>query len=194
MATDPTTPKPGQTQGMKRAAEEGDLRHVEGTETVHHESARDKRRKREVTKVSQLNLTSMLDVCFQLLIFFILTASFAVGEGILPADLPSGQASKPNPDDPPEQPINIRLKSLGGQDVTIQIDGLAEPPRNFEELFKQLNTWRYDASSNPTGPYAPDNPIIIHPESSVIWGHVVNTFNAAIRAKFQNVHFAQADR
>jgi len=164
------------------------LASVEDTETVHH-----KPHKKKVPKgVKEMNLTSMLDVCFQLLIFFILTASFAVGEGVLPAELPTGQG-KASDDEPPQQPIKIFLRSLGGDDVSIQIEGSPTPPTNFRELYSVLRGMQ-NSPQNPTAPYNPDDPVIIKPDGTVKWKHVVNTFNAAIKSEYTNVNFAQPNK
>lgn len=173
-----------------RAKGDADHLHDVGkSETVHHESTRKAARPK---KMADLNLTSMLDVCFQLLIFFILTASFAVGEGILPAELPTGQG-KASDTEAPEQPIKLFLRSLGGDDVSIQIEGSPTPPRDFRELFSVLQGMQ-NSPSNPTAPYNADDPVIIKPDGTVKWVHVVNTFNAAIRAKYTNVNFATPNK
>jgi len=166
------------------------LENVAETETVHHRTAASKAQRPR--GVAQLNLVSMMDVCFQLLIFFVLTASFAIGEGILPAELPSGQGAKPRDDAPPQQPITIMLRSLGGSDIAIEVQG-GGTVENFEALYRLLAGLQRNAS-NPNGIYLPDDPVIIQPEGTVGWGAVVNTFNQAVRAKFLNVNFAQPQK
>lgn len=166
-----------------------DLGHVQATETVHHE----RHGRRRERGVRQLNLTSMLDVCFQLLIFFILTANFALNEGVLPADLPQG--NPPNPVDvpPPEEPLKIVLRPAGanhaGVAVWLETVGDIE---DFEALYGKLRSWRFDEKTNASGIYDADNPILIKPEGDVGWGHVVGAFNAVLRAKYTNVSFAPA--
>ncbi len=147
---------------------------------------------REGSGSGQLNLTPMLDVAFQLLIFFVLTASFALGEGILPADLPTGQGAKKKSESPPEQPLVIRLSPMAGDKTDIRIEGLSDPLDNFQHLFRQLETWRYDEQSNPDGIYKSDNPVILRPAPGVDWEHVIAAFNACVRAGFKNVNFAEA--
>jgi biopolymer transport protein ExbD len=190
MADAPKTPDPKKQDVVSRRqkADPRSLNKVEATETVHHE------KKKKPVPMPQLNLTSMMDVCFQLLIFFILTASFAMGEGILAADLPTGESAQSASDPkPPEQPINIVLRSLGGDDISIQLDYFPTPPGNFQELYTVLKSVQ-NTPSNPTGQFAPDDPIIIKPDGTVQWGHVVNAFNAAIRARYTNVNFAQPQK
>ena len=184
-----STHKPQRDPAHRRQkADPRSLGDVEATETVHHQSSR---KKKQAGGSVSLSLTSMLDVCFQLLIFFILTASFAVGEGILPADLPAGESAASTDDpNPPTQPINIVLRSLGGNDVSIQIDRFPSPPANFNELYSMLKSVQ-NSPSNPTAPYNADDPVIIKPDGTVSWGNVVNAFNAVIRARYTNVNFAQ---
>lgn len=159
------------------------LKKVADTETVHHESA-EKKKRRGTKKMEQLNLTSMLDVCFQLLIFFILTASFTVTEGILPAALPFGQGTE-SLEDPPETPINVALSTSGGADVAIHVEGLNKGLTSFEALYGVLAERR--------GLYGEKTPVNIKPGRAVQWQHVMNAFNQARRAKFKSVNFAVSE-
>ena len=164
----------------------------QAAEPIHHTSARERRR--ETRPIGQLNLTAMLDVTFQLLIFFIITASFAPNEGVLEADLPTGPATA-EPAAVPDQPINIVLVSLGqgpvgGQSVRIDVQtGTTLTVASFEELYQQLKAWQWDGGR---GQYRDDNPIIIKPGADVAWDDVMSAFNAALRARYTNVNFARA--
>jgi len=181
------------TEHTKRGqGEQTDLSNVEGTDTVHHESSA---RKREPERgVRQLNLTSMLDVTFQLLIFFVLTANFAMNEGVLAADLPQGVPPEPtDPQPPPDEPLIIVLRPVGTESVSLWIQrGPSIPEGDFQRLYEILNGWRYDKEQNPNGMYEADNPIVIKPMPKVRWEHVVGAFNTVIRAQYTNVSFAQA--
>lgn len=151
-------------------------------------------RTRQPRTIRELNLTSFLDVTFQLLIFFVLTASFVFGEGILPADLPSGRSPTTEEDpEPPLQPITIVLRSLGGGDVSIQLEGLATPPADFAELYVRLQGLQ-NGPERPTAPFNASDPVVIKPDANITWDHVINAFNAAVRAKYTNVNFAQPPR
>lgn len=182
MADRPNDPR------AKMHAQPNHLDQVETTETVHH-----KKKKTVQSGVRQLNLTSMLDVCFQLLIFFILTANFAVDEGALAADMPQGVPPVPTEVvETPKDPVIIVLRSIG-KDCGIWIqNGRSIPNGDFQQLFEILNGWRYDASQNPGGRFEADNPIVIKPMPNVQWGHVVSAFNAVVRARYTAVSFAQA--
>lgn len=164
------------------------LGQVAKTETVHHESRSTKQR--PLSRVSDINMTPMLDVVFLLLIFFVLTASFNVGEGILPADLPSGEAEANADDEPPPQPVEITLRSRGrGEMPAIDLGG-AGSLGSFLELSDRLSQLQR-SEENPTAPFSAEDPIIIRSDSEIPWAHLVNAFNAAFRARYTNINFAQ---
>ena len=143
-------------------------------------------------KIKNLNLTSMLDVCFLLLIFFVLTANFAHSEGYLPADLPHpGTPSHLTPPPIPDQPVHIYLDSLGATDCMINVD--SEQFDNFTALYQYLDHHQF-RSNNLKGIYSSDTPIIIHAKNNVIYGHVLNAYNATLHAKYKNISFAQPNQ
>jgi biopolymer transport protein ExbD len=160
-------------------------------ETVHHVSARKKRKKDG--GVGELQLTSMIDVIFQLLIYFVVTASFAIDEGILAAKLPQGSGSAAETEELPKEKITIELTS-GPGDTTVLIS--RSGVRNyatFSELAADLDQLRYDPDIGQiNGIYKHDDPVIIEPTGFVRWQHVVSAFNAAIAAKYSNVSFGEA--
>lgn len=163
--------------------------------TVHHRSTK-QRRGRRAGSVGELNLTSMIDVIFQLLIFFVVTANFMIDEGVLTAKLPQGSGSPTAADDLPREKITIRLTSDPSDDALVSIErgSPAAPVRyaSFGELAADLDRLRYDPDgSRIDGIYDPDNPVLIEPGGNVRWQHVVNAFNAAITAKYTNVSFAE---
>ncbi|MEM9883628.1 MAG: biopolymer transporter ExbD [Planctomycetota bacterium] len=163
--------------------------------TVHHRSARQRRRaRRGPAAVGELNLTSMIDVIFQLLIYFVVTASFMVDEGVLAAMLPQGPGSPAPPDELPRQTIVIEITSSRDDPAVV---GIAWDPRqataDFAQLAAQLDLERHDPERGRFGgTYAPDHPIEIRPDGQVRWQHVVDAFNAAIAAEYTNVRFAPA--
>lgn len=140
----------------------------------------------------QLNLTSMIDVIFLLLIYFVISASFTIGEGVLTAKLPAGTGEASNTLEPPKQPLRIilsRATEIGG--CRIHIEG-AGPMDNFADLAEMLVRLQYDPDRGRSGMFKPDNPIQIVPEGKVRWQHVVNSFNATLKARYTNVAFARA--
>jgi len=159
-------------------------------EAPSHESARSKRGVQAASMA--LNLTSMIDVIFQLLIYFVITASFTVGEGIITAKLPSGTGSSTEQVKPPERPLNIVLSSAGVYGVRINVAEYPQAPADFNGLSDILRRLQHNPEKGLTGPYPDDNPVLIKPDGAVRWQHVVNAFNAAVAARYKNVSFAQA--
>jgi len=161
-----------------------------GEETVHHRSARQKRKAGIKPARMQLNLTSMIDVIFQLLIYFVVTATFAADEGVLSAELPRvGGASSENPE-PPEQKLNIQLSPGPQTGVNIR---LAKPRvDSFPQLAQRLVELQADPARGREGPFPPDAPVVIRPQGEVRWQHVTRAFNAAIKARYTNISFAAA--
>ena len=157
--------------------------------TVHHKARHARRTERTVPM--SLNLTSMIDVIFLLLVFFVVTASFAPGEGILTAKLPQGTGTG-DPLDPPTLPLNIAITPTGAYGYRLEIEGLAAVPADFEHLYHQLVSLQYNEALQRTGTHKTDDPIVIMPTGDVRWQHVVNAFNAAIRARYTKIAFAQA--
>lgn len=160
------------------------LRDVRDSETVHHIQRKGRDAER---RVGQLNLTSMLDVTFQLLIFFVLTAVFALNEGVLRADLPTGP-SQPAKVEIPPQTIDIALRMIG-PDVVIDVNNSREM-FSFSDLYEHL--YNNNTAVDRSGLYEPKDPVIIKPAVDVPWDAVIGAFNAATRAKFENVNFAEA--
>ena len=160
-------------------------------QTLHHSSPRT-RRKRS-SGVGQLNLTSMIDVVFLLLIYFVITASFTEGEGILNAKLPRGTGEATKVEDIPKLKLTIELAPAGSHGVRIAVKGENAAPQSFTQLTDLITQLQYDPSRGLNGRYKPDDtPVIIAPKGQVRWQHVVNAFNSGVTARYENIAFAQA--
>lgn len=134
----------------------------------------------------------MIDVIFQLLIYFVLTANFNPHEGILTAKLPRG-SGVPNPSlKLPVKPLNIELSPAGQTACRIIVQSRSVGG-TFTELADVLVSLQHAPQRGRHGAYKPDDPIIIKPRGQVRWQHVVNAFNAAIKAQYSNVNFASAE-
>ncbi|MCE9590284.1 MAG: biopolymer transporter ExbD [Planctomycetes bacterium] len=185
------TPNPGAAPPPTAAAAPPDPFAVPATRIEETPRKRPKRLERnEIT----LNLVAMLDMAFNILIFFILTANFAVGEGVLTAKLPasgSGGTGGAPVAEIPKNPIVINVASAGDS-YSVNIEGSMNSTRDFTELQTQLNQMQSDPSRGFTGPYKPDNPVIIKPDGEVRWQHVVNAFNAAISARYSDISFSRS--
>ena len=141
-------------------------------------------RKRVKSTKMQPPMTPMIDVVFQLLIFFLVGCQFKGAEGLIPADLPQeGGVSESS--ELPLEPIKIYVRtSASRQKCDIQIEGIAKRPGSFKDLTGILvglvQSQKYDKTT----------PIIIRPRANASWGHVVRTFNAVIASEMKNISFA----
>lgn len=143
----------------------------------------------------QPNLSAMIDVIFLLLIYFVSTVNFTPDEGVLTAKLPQGTGQPTTDLTPPQRPLNILLTAAGETDCRIRIEGYPQTPTNFTELATFLIKLQYDPEQGMrSGAFKPDSPVIIRPDESVRWQHVANAFNAAVRARYTNINFAQVSR
>lgn len=161
-----------------------------GDATV-HPVARRKKKGAPAARM-QLNLTAMLDVIFLLLIYFVITANFVLDEGVLTARMPRGTGEAPQDQiEPPPQRLEIELIPVDDYRVNINVAG-ADRITTFTQLAEVLVGLQYDPERGLQGVYPPDNPVVIKPGGDVRWQHVVNAFSAAIKARYSNVAFSQA--
>jgi biopolymer transport protein ExbD len=176
----PPKPRPG---GAGKKAGAADMKAATQEQVVHHKSARQKRKKE--TGNMELNMTSMIDVVFLLLIYFVITASFAVGEGVITANFPAGTG--PAEDVPKlEEPIKIIVSSRGETGYRLDVNKSATAPSTFADLIRILK------GMQESGLYSDENPVVVQPSGDVRWQHVVNAYNAALSARYKNIAFAQA--
>ncbi|MDX1565224.1 MAG: biopolymer transporter ExbD [Phycisphaeraceae bacterium] len=126
-------------------------------------------------KIQPLKATALLDVCFLLLIFFLVTASFSPDEGILVMPM-IGQTT--SGDSPPVVGPEIHLQSAGSRRVQILIKGEVAPLSGFGELYRRLVRLNQSV-------YGPASPATIHAESEVSWQSVLDAVNQAKAARFE---------
>ena len=144
---------------------------------------RPQRKARPVSPIT-LNLAPMIDVTFLLLIFFVVTTTFKRAEGIFAAHLPKDIGA------PmvalPISPIVVRVSQPvpDSDEYQIRIDNFTRAPQSFGELARFLT----DVQGNPG--FDRKTPVVVFPTSEVRWDHVVNCWNAAVRAKCENITFA----
>ena len=148
----------------------------------HHVSTRKKRKKGVGGEEMQLQMTSMIDVVFLLLIYFVITANFTIDEGTLLATMP-GNSAQDRPEDQLDPPVNIEL-TTSGDFVTYRIRVDGQEPSNASELAA------YMKNRVAIGQMAKDDIVQIKPQGEVRWQHVVNVFNACVSAELENVGFA----
>ncbi|HAI12630.1 MAG TPA: hypothetical protein DCM28_13060 [Phycisphaerales bacterium] len=133
--------------------------------------------------VMRLNLTSMIDVIFLLLVYFVVTANFATGEGVLTTNMPAKSGGEFAIDMPPVMPLRVYLYADDGTSYKIRVVGQTEQPKTFTELATLLKQTSQHMNA--------DDPVVIQPVGDVKWEHVLGAFNAAVKAEFQNVQFGE---
>jgi biopolymer transport protein ExbD len=92
----------------------------------------------------ELNMTPMIDVCFQLLIFFMLTLKVFATEGDFDIKMPLAAISEGTPKEIENPPIIVRMKADSRGRLT-EILLTEKPLKSFQELreeIKQLCTGR----------------------------------------------------
>lgn len=147
-----------------------------------------------------LNVTSMVDILFNLLVYFIVTANFAMDEGSLKANLPAREGPGipspgiPSPDIPSGGMLHhLDIRGLHGN-TTCQLFFDGKSMADFAALRAALIA-RKQPPNPPTGNTAglihPKlDTLVIRPAPGVRWQHVVNAFNQVTGAGYERVSFA----
>ena len=148
-------------------------------DSVHLYVPERKKRKREDVKL-QPPLTPMIDVTFQLLLYFLLTYSTRKDEGQIPGTLPAttGQAT--------ERPlqhkaIKIKIAAIGLYREQVQYTVGSKSLNDSRQLSAFLQRRRES--------HGAETPVVIDPSPRVRWKYVVDAYNQAVHAKFKNIGF-----
>jgi biopolymer transport protein ExbD len=128
-----------------------------------------------------LNLVPMIDIVFLLLIFFLVGTRFITAEGVLPGRLPRQDGRQTLP--VPVPPIQIRLAATSNDAPEITIAGRTSRPRDFEQLAAVLAQIQREPG------YDDQTPVVLQADEELAWDHVVNAYNAAVRARYRNIIF-----
>ena len=151
-----------------------------GDAVVHYQSAR--KHRRPPKKSMQPPLTPMIDVTFQLLLFFLLTMQFREAEGRIPGTLP---------------PVGMGAQASVAKEVKLRIQRTGEGTEYFigrqsvgvnapEPLYRTLVNAREQLSA--------DAPLVIEPDFKVPWRYVVEAFAQAVKARFEKIGFGAVSR
>ncbi len=153
-----------------------------------------RRRKNIRATHTDLNFVPMIDVVFLLLMYFLLTTNFTLGEELYRIELPQSLGTQANPDpfDLPDQPVIIKVTSTGPNknNYLLNLDLASTQPTSFNQLYRTLRDWKA-GPENSNGILFPDTPIIIAPDPNCRYEHAINTLNAVIRAQYENVQFVE---
>jgi biopolymer transport protein ExbD len=157
------------------------IKKIEGDETIHYVSPRAKRG-RDKARIG-VPMTAMIDVTFQLLIYFILTTTFRQAEGQIPGTLPKAGSSGAATVEKLQTPIKITVHPDGPNNtkVLFEVEGFTHKFGTAQELHEIL------AQRVKTG--GTETPVIINARRDVRWRYVVEVFNQVVANQFTNIAF-----
>jgi biopolymer transport protein ExbD len=135
-------------------------------------------------QVMELKMTSLIDVVFLLLIFFVWTASFRIAEYVLPSSVSeagtatAGSARLPPPPEADFADVVVRVLWRDGQPSW--------------QINKEVLLQRSDVQTKLSRIFAVlrDAPVVIHPDGDVPLGHVIDLYDMARVVGFSTVQFA----
>jgi len=158
------------------------IRKIEGEEITHYVSERAKRAKPKAKL--QPPMVPMIDVTFQLLIYFMLTTTFSQAEGQIPGSLPKAGTGGVSLKQELKPPIHIQIRPVGTfkEGVVYEMIGSHGLMKNGQELYGSLIARKERVGAG--------TPVVIKARSDVRWQYVVEAFNQAVQAEFQNIGFA----
>ena len=127
---------------------------------------RESRKNKDVT----LNVTSLIDVLFLLIIFFMLTGTFKrVGE--LKLELPSSSTSELMKSDDPKSDLEL----VATVDGRIVVDGAVVAPEELDAKLSEIRSAE------------PERRVVLKAETDVVHGRVVALLDAVRKAGFPGV-------
>jgi biopolymer transport protein ExbD len=132
-------------------------------------------------EATETDMTPMIDVVFQLIIFFICTIKYKTLEGKLETQLPKDVGVNPTPMDAlidkAEIHMNLDKTRPDGFDVTLNGQRMA----NLETLSVKLGDLKRQA---------PEMKATLYPNRGVTYEHVIKVVDACIRANLYDITFA----
>ena len=142
--------------------------------------------RRRETNVENTSMTPMIDVIFQLLIFFVCASAGQVQEAHLPTGLAPGSVESVNP---------IVVERPFGE-VWLKLHQRAGGEPENQQTIVELNDREYfdDVSLRQTlavlAETTPEIPVILDIDGPVPLGEVVRVYDACQAASFQQISFA----
>lgn len=135
-----------------------------------------------------ISLTGMIDVVFNLLIFFVVITTVPQREGFLAGELPSASTAQSSTEIP-ALPIVIRVYAGNKfDDCQLQMGSAQNGPESFQELYASLAGMHADVG----GLYEAQNPIVLNLGVGVSVDQMVKTYNAVVLAGFNNIQFVRS--
>ena len=133
-----------------------------------------------------LNLTSMIDVVFLLLIYFMVATEFKTAEESFPMDVPVRNHGQTITLD--NEPLIILVESAGSDegDVLVRLEGPWESVESLHALSTFLRTNKASGFGS-TGLFAENHPILIKPTNDTRWEHAIAAYNVVAEADYTNI-------
>ena len=136
-----------------------------------------------------VSLTGMIDVIFNLLIFFVVITTVPQQEGFLAGELPSASTVQSGMEIP-ALPIVIRVYAGNSfEDCQLQMGSSEDGPETFEQLYADLAAMHTDGG----GLYEAQNPVVLNLGAGVSVDQMVKTYNAVALAGFNNIQFVRSN-
>ena len=150
------------------------------------------------------NMTPMIDVVFQLLVFFIATTRYASDERVIAMDLSRRVAvvakDPARPEDQTPPPPRSVIDPFAMQDealrLEVRVDGTIVASAPFRRTFtpselRAALAVELRSNAHPNGMFEPAFPIVIAPADNAPWEIAVEVLDATVAAGFRNVGFEQ---
>ncbi len=135
-----------------------------------------------------VSLTGMIDVVFNLLIFFVVISTAPQQEGSLAGELPSASTLRTGTEIPA---LSIMIRVYAGNsfdDCQVQMGSSENAPKSFKELYTRLANMHADVG----GLYEAHNPVVLNLGAGVSVDQMVKTYNAVVLAGFNNIQFVRS--
>lgn len=150
---------------------------------------RGRRMGRSALPVMGLNMASLIDVVFLLMIYFMLITEFRRPEESFGLDVPQRMESGAggDPFELPKRPVVIEVHSFGDApgDYVLQSD---EPGLGDASTYSGL--FRMATEKRDRGELSSDQEFVVRAAVDARWEHALGAFNAVRRAGFTDVRFA----
>jgi hypothetical protein len=138
----------------------------------------------------------MIDVVFQLLVYFLLGSSIALAESVHRLDLPDRDAPRvrtASGTSVVDEPVRIELGASKTADEPLCVVRGLGPPRTVADAdaLRELLRGSLYAPSNPSGTMLARTPIVIAPLATTPWERAVEAFDVAVALGFERIVFTE---
>ena len=171
---------------MDAHAWEGE-RAVEPAHDAVVEAERRTRPRGSALPVMSLNLVTMIDVVFLLLVYFMLATDFRTPEEAVPLDLPTRLTAPADPLALPARPIEVFVETMGEwrDEYALRVEG------GGLGHVRTVQMLRIDTEIRRGMDLGDDQPFVVRPGAGTNWEHVLAVYNALRGAGYARVRLAE---